>query len=334
MVGLFAEQFCGHWFVLARSADVGRVPSAAFAFGRPFALVRDPALGVLAFEDRCPHRGAPLSLGTHGPQGLTCPYHGWTFGADGRCRSLPGSASPAETGIKVPVFPVRERDGLIWISGKESHALPARALELNPLRRRFLGQFRWRAPILETQENFLDALHTPLIHSRIVRSASQRSPVKVVLQRTPDGFVVDYSGQPRQSGWLFRLFESPRTSERAYFSGLSMAQIEYRYQSGWAAWISLYFTPETQTSTHVFATLHVAGRWAPTLAVRLAVWPFLKRVGRQDQFILEQQEMTRRHFPGRHHVVTDMDIARPYLEAAWSGRRTELPDRRECVLML
>jgi hypothetical protein len=26
---------------------------------------------------------------------------------------------------------------------------------------------------------------------------------------------------------LFRLFESPRTSERANFSGLSMAQIEY-----------------------------------------------------------------------------------------------------------
>jgi phenylpropionate dioxygenase-like ring-hydroxylating dioxygenase large terminal subunit len=335
MVDIFAEHFRDRWFVVARSGEVGAVPIAAVAFGRPFALVRDPALGVLAFEDRCPHRGAPLSKGRLGPAGLTCLYHGWTFGADGRCRILPGaSGSPPVSNIRVPVFAVRERDGLIWISAKDSNPLPQRALELDPVNRRFLAQFKWAAPILEAQENFLDAQHTPFIHPGIVRNASKRAPVKAVLQRTSDGFVVDYSGQPQQTGWLFKLFESPRSSERAYFSGLSMAQIEYRYQSGWAVWLSVYFTPETAASTHVFATLHVAGRWAPSWLIRLLVWPLLKRVGRQDQFIVEQQELTRRHFPQRQHVVTELDIARPYLEAAWNGREAELPDRRECTMML
>jgi phenylpropionate dioxygenase-like ring-hydroxylating dioxygenase large terminal subunit len=335
MVDIFAEHFRERWFVVARSAAVGAIPIPVVAFGRPFALVRDPARGVLAFEDRCPHRGAPLSVGRFGPAGLTCRYHGWTFGADGRCRSLPGAAaSLSVSNFRVSVFPVQERDGLIWISAKDSNPLPQRALELDPASRRFVQQFKWRAPILEAQENFLDAQHTPTIHPKIVRNDSKRAPVRVVLQRTGDGFVVDYSGQPQQTGWLFRLFESPRTSERAYFSGLSMAQIEYRYQSGWAAWISLYFTPETATSTHVFATLHVAGRWAPSWLIRLLVWPFLKRVGRQDQYIVEQQELTRCQFPQRHHVVTELDIARPYLEAAWNGRDTDLPDRRECTMML
>jgi phenylpropionate dioxygenase-like ring-hydroxylating dioxygenase large terminal subunit len=335
VVAIFAEQFRDRWFPLARSDKVGPIPIAVLAFGRPFALVRDPALGVLAFEDRCPHRGAPLSLGRLSSLGLTCAYHGWTFGADGHCRSLPGGiAGQPDTDIRVQVFPVHERDGLIWISAKDSNPLPRRALELDPTRRRLLGQFNWHAPILEAQENFLDALHTPFIHPGIVRKHPQRAAVRVLLQRTEDGFMVDYSGQPRQTGWLYRLFESPRTSERAYFSGLSMAQLEYRYQSGWVLWISLYFTPETATSTHVFATLHVAGRWAPAWVIRLLVLPLLTHVGRQDQFILEQQELTRRHFPQRHHVVTELDIARPYLEAAWNGREADMPDRRECTLLL
>ena len=335
MVGIFAEHFCNRWFVLARSVEVGATPIAVVAFGRPFALVRDSAWGVLAFEDRCPHRGAPLSLGRLGPTGLTCAYHGWTFGPDGRCRSRPGAAaSPPTADIKVPIFPVRERDGLIWVTGNGSQPLPMRALELDPARRRFLTQLLWRAPIIEAQENFLDALHTPFIHPGIVRSGSHQTAVRVILQKTGDGFMVDYSGQPRQTGRLFKLFESPRASERAYLSGLSMAQIEYRYRSGWAVWISLYFTPETASSTHVFATLHVAGRWAPPWLIRLLVWPFLKRVGLQDQLILEQQELTRRLLPERRHVVTELDIARPYLEAAWSGREAEMPDRRECTMML
>jgi phenylpropionate dioxygenase-like ring-hydroxylating dioxygenase large terminal subunit len=212
--------------------------------------------------------------------------------------------------------------------------MPLRAMGLDPARQRFLGQLKWRAPILEAQENFLDALHTPLIHPGMVRHDSQRTAVKIVLQITADGFVIDYSGQPRQTGWLFKLFESARESERAYFSGMSMAQIEYRYKSGWAAWISLYFTPETPASTHVFATLHVEGRWAPAPLVRMLVWPLLQRVGRQDQFILEQQEKNRASFPERRPVVTDMDIARPYLEAAWNGHDVALPDRREFTLML
>jgi phenylpropionate dioxygenase-like ring-hydroxylating dioxygenase large terminal subunit len=334
MVDIYAEHFRRRCFVVARSAEVGTTPVAVFAFGRPFALVRDPALGVLAFEDRCPHRGAPLSLGKLGPQGLTCPYHGWTFGADGRCQSMAGAASQPEAAVKVPVFPVQERDGLIWISAQAGNPLPMRALQLDPARRRFLARFNWRAPILEAQENFLDALHTPYIHPRIVRNATARSPVRAVLQKSGDGFVVEYFGQPQQTGWLYRLFESPRTSERAYFSGLSMAQIEYRYESGWALWISLYFTPETATSTHVFASLHVAGRFAPAWLVRLLVWPLLRRVGRQDQFILEQQEINRRHFPQRRHVITEQDIARPYLEAAWNGREAGMPERCETRMLL
>jgi phenylpropionate dioxygenase-like ring-hydroxylating dioxygenase large terminal subunit len=335
VVELLANQFQDHWFVVARSSEVnGSAPLSVTVCGKPFALVRDPRSGVIAFEDRCPHRGVPLSLGKLGSEGLVCRYHGWTFGADGHCRRAPGCDIADKLDVRVAAYPTKERDGLIWISGKNSNPMPLRAMELVPSQRRFITRMSWRAPILDAQENFLDALHTPFIHSGIVRDGTQRVEVKVVLQKSPDGFSVEYFGQPRQSGLLFRLFESPRIVERAHFSGLSMAQIEYHYKSGWKMWISLYFTPETATSTHVFATLHVAGRWAPAWIVHTLVWPLLKRVGLQDQYVLEEQERTRVRFPERRYVVTDSDVARPYLEAAWNDRESEMPQRREILLKL
>jgi hypothetical protein len=76
VVELLANQFRDHWFVVARSSEVnGSAPLSVTGFGKPFALVRDPRSGVIAFEDRCPHRGVPLSLGKLGSEGLVCGYH-------------------------------------------------------------------------------------------------------------------------------------------------------------------------------------------------------------------------------------------------------------------
>jgi phenylpropionate dioxygenase-like ring-hydroxylating dioxygenase large terminal subunit len=38
------------------------------------------------FEDKCPHRLAPLSEGMIADDGLLeCPYHGWAFSGEGHC---------------------------------------------------------------------------------------------------------------------------------------------------------------------------------------------------------------------------------------------------------
>ncbi len=53
-------------------------------------LTRDGDGGVQAIFNRCSHRGATLCAFDrgHAPQGHTCPYHGWTFAADGRCKFI------------------------------------------------------------------------------------------------------------------------------------------------------------------------------------------------------------------------------------------------------
>jgi nitrite reductase (NADH) small subunit len=64
---------------------------------------------VFALDDRCPHKGGPLSEGiVHGDQ-VTCPLHNWVFDLN------TGAAQGADMGA-VRKWPVRVRDGRVLIS--------------------------------------------------------------------------------------------------------------------------------------------------------------------------------------------------------------------------
>ncbi len=329
------DRLAEHPFAAALSHRVTNRPHRVIVMGRPVVLFRDPSGAIAALEDRCPHRGVALSGGVVSPSGLTCPYHGWSFSRSGLCTAMPGAPGGAPLAeVRVAAFETLERDGVVWLSTRSAAKLPERVDAMVDGHRRFLWQTRWPASMLDAQENFLDALHTHSVHPGLVRGGDLRRSVAATLRCRGDGFSIDYEGQAEQSGWLFRLFESRRTLERAYCSGLSVAQIEYRYESGWAAWITLRFTPETDTSTHVIATLHVEGRWAPAWLIRATVWPLLKRVNDQDSRILRAVSKGRDDFPQRLPVVTRLDIVRPYLEAAWEGDLGRLPAERRIDLEL
>ncbi|HVY22669.1 MAG TPA: aromatic ring-hydroxylating dioxygenase subunit alpha [Steroidobacteraceae bacterium] len=327
----FAEHTKSHWFPVALSRDLRSLPLQVMLFGEPIVVARLQSGRVLALEDRCPHRGVPLSGGRIYGDSIQCPYHGWTFNADGLCVSMPGANCNTPIGtIHQSSFAVREQDGLIWILKCGERPMPERISAMKPGSRRFLEVMTWDAPILEAQENFLDALHTHLVHPGLVRRNSKRRAVSVNVRAEGDGFCVDYIGQADQTGILFKLFESSRTEERAHFSGLSVAQIEYRYKKGWAAFITLCFSPATSTSTKVFAMLHVEDKFAPSWLVRLLVWPFLRKVASQDARILKLQNVNRAYFPNHRHVVTRLDVVRNRLEVAWrsdenaSSKNTEI----------
>lgn len=308
------------WFAAALAHKVGTTPLAVTVLGRPLVLVRMDGR-IAALEDRCPHRKAPLSEGRVTEGGIQCPYHGWVFGADGRCKHVPGLAPdecPPPVGARTVA--VCELDGLVWVrlAADGDAAPPAMAAQHAPGSRKFLGQLNWRAHIVDAIENFVDPLHTHTVHPGLVRRPdTPRQPMRVRVDVTGEGFVVHYSGQAAQSGILFRLFESPRVSECLRFAGAGSAQIEYVYANGSAVRITLHFTPETAERTHVFTTLHVEGRWAPRWAVRAFVWPFLARVARQDQRMLELQALNHARFGRTRGVSTRLDFVRPHLEKIW-----------------
>ncbi len=327
--------FDRHAFVAAESRDVGRTPLRIVLCGVPIVLFRPNSGGIAALEDRCPHRGVPLSIGHVDSDTIVCRYHGWAFDAAGHCRAMPGTRDGQPLGTpRVTRLSVIEHQGLVWVSLTPEVLLPSRIKALQENECRFRWRATWNAPIIDVQENFLDALHTHTIHAGLVRRASARRPIQASVSVVDDGFHVDYTGQPSQSGLLYRLFESRRTLERAHVSGACVTQLEFAYAAGWAAWITLCCTPETKGTTRIYASLHVRGRWAPSWLVRALAWPLLARVADQDRDILERQQHARADFDGRPYITTPLDIVRPFLEATWNGRLAEMPARRETVLSI
>ena len=68
---------------------------------------------VAAVEDFCPHRGAPMSLGTVCKGHLRCGYHGLVMGTDGKAVEMPMQRVRGFPAVKS--FAVIERHGFVWV---------------------------------------------------------------------------------------------------------------------------------------------------------------------------------------------------------------------------
>lgn len=64
---------------------------------------------VFALQDRCPHKGGPLSEGIVHGTSVTCPLHNWVFDMTS------GQAQGADEGL-VRTYPVRINNGRIQVS--------------------------------------------------------------------------------------------------------------------------------------------------------------------------------------------------------------------------
>jgi vanillate O-demethylase monooxygenase subunit len=102
------------WYIAAWPEELEDGVLARTIMGEPLVIFRDADGKAAALEDRCCHRGAPLSQGWIGDKGITCGYHGLVFDGSGACVEIPGQDKiPAQT--RVDAYPVVERQKIIWI---------------------------------------------------------------------------------------------------------------------------------------------------------------------------------------------------------------------------
>jgi len=187
---------------VARLADpVDGRPLPVHALGQDLVLWRGPD-GVHAFNDRCPHRGARLSLGRVVDGQLQCAYHGWCFDGAGACRrvpALPGFVPPAGHGVAT--WQVAEAHGLWWVARDPAKPAPP-ALPGVPDRRVVCGPYEVETSAPRVVENFLDTSHFAFVHDGWLGDAEHTEVPPYEVGHTADGrpLIAHYRAwQPRAS---------------------------------------------------------------------------------------------------------------------------------------
>jgi len=130
-----------------------------------------------AWRDLCVHRGTRLSLGRVVKGGaLECPYHGWTYGTDGRCVLMPAhpeQTPPAKAWVQV--YRTALAHGVVWVSlGSPVAGAPTfELLEKHGYQVLRAGPYRVKASGPRIVENFLDVGHFPFVHEGILGDRSR-----------------------------------------------------------------------------------------------------------------------------------------------------------------
>ena len=176
------------------------------------------------FEDRCPHRLAPLSEGRVNELGLLeCPYHGWAFSGEGNCEIIPqqqpGKKAHTAERACVKSYPTAIAQGLLFVyPGTKENADKTPVPIIEPMEEDSdawvcLDIFRdLPYDALTLLENVIDASHIPYTHHKTVGNRSNVAPLELeVTESGKQGFKGIWQEGPRkgQLGTQYTTFTAP-----------------------------------------------------------------------------------------------------------------------------
>ncbi len=183
-----------YWYVAAADSEVGREPLSRMILGEPIVFFREENGTPVAFEDRCPHRHLPLSMGKLVGDELQCRYHGLRFGADGRCVRIPGQDHIPQN-ARVKTYPVVERYHWLWVwMGDPALADPARITDFH-----WLDDPNWgaKSSYLHVEanwqlvvDNLLDLTHLAFVHETTIGNLALAEHAQVKVTRPATDNVV------------------------------------------------------------------------------------------------------------------------------------------------
>jgi len=156
------------WYVACTPDEIDGKPLGRTICNEPIVFFRGPEGQVVALEDFCPHRGAPLSLGRVVDGKLVCGYHGLQMGCDGRTVAMPNQRVRGFPPVRS--YPAVERYGFIWVwPGDPAQADPARIHHLH-----WAGHPEWayggglyhiRCDYRLMIDNLMDLTHETYVHA-------------------------------------------------------------------------------------------------------------------------------------------------------------------------
>jgi nitrite reductase/ring-hydroxylating ferredoxin subunit len=144
--------------------------------GEPVLVYRSAAGALVALQDRCCHRHAPLSAGRREGDCVRCGCHRLMFDAQGRCVGLPGLDSvPPKARVQTCPVVLKNKWGFVWMGapGQADTALLPDNFSCNhPDWRDIPGHMHNDVNYQQICDNLLDFSHLSWVHGR--RSATAR----------------------------------------------------------------------------------------------------------------------------------------------------------------
>jgi nitrite reductase (NADH) small subunit len=97
------------WLDLCELSDIPQLGARVVTHGGlNIAVFRNAADEIFALEDRCPHKGGPLSQGIVHGRKVTCPLHGWNIELESGCAVAPDEGCARE-------FPIKIEGSRVWL---------------------------------------------------------------------------------------------------------------------------------------------------------------------------------------------------------------------------
>ena len=158
------------WYVAAWSHEIeAGTPFPVSILDEPIVIYRGESGRMVALEDRCVHRLAPLSLGRCEGDRLRCMYHGLLYDPDGAVAEIPGQDLIPKN-ARVKTYPVADRHDWIWVwMGDPALAdlalIPPAVGLSNPDYILGHGHLDYAAEAQLINDNLLDFSHLTYVHA-------------------------------------------------------------------------------------------------------------------------------------------------------------------------
>ena len=263
------------WYVGAWSDEIGHgAILGRTLLGDDVVFYRQSDGKLAALENRCCHRGLPLSHGCVQGDELQCGYHGLVFDRSGICVRVPGQKQ-VPAAARVRSYAVVEQDHMVWIwMGDQKLADPAAIVRHpwhdNPdwvwIKNRISVQAHYQL----ITDNLMDLTHVGYVHGRTIGGTPQahsdaetktiRSETGVRVERLllnsvpPPAYTAACTFKSgRVDRWMEIDFLPPcsvRIHTGAIDANTGFAQGRREGGIKFMGWNSQ--TPETETSTHYF----------------------------------------------------------------------------------
>jgi phenylpropionate dioxygenase-like ring-hydroxylating dioxygenase large terminal subunit len=310
------------WHPVALSTDLADNPVAVQLLNENVVLWRDAQGRAHAWADKCPHRGAKLSLGrvevdAQGVSSLECAYHGWQFDGTGHCTlvpALPSFAPPPAHCAKT--FTAHEAYGLVWVQLDAAQTkLPAFAAHADAhLRKVHCGPYNVATSAPRVVENFLDMAHFGFVHQGYLGARDTAAQADYAVERTMHGIRATgcRAWQPQshanasQGSDVSYTYEvvSPYCAQLAKVPDVRSAMASGKPVE-WRESIALWVCPVAPDASRVWFTMAVAD--FETAAGELQ--NFQNTIFMQDKPILESQTPARLPLDLRAELHTTADKA-------------------------